>query len=382
MDIHQLRRRNEELSILNAIAQELNRELSLEKAMQSTLERVVALMSLRTGWIWLFTPEGDAAYVAASYQLPPVFYQSPELLTGTCYCIEKYRADDLDSAANISEITCSRLKNLTDGTEGLRYHASVPLFSSGKKVGILNVLSVQSQQLSTDKLQLLYTIGDMLGIAIERARLFGQSHQMGIIEERNRLARELHDTLAQDLTAISLKLETLSALWGSKDDNKLQQLLQETQSLTRNSLEEARRSVLDLRATPLEGHRLIEALEQLLQQGEAEGQLQGTFEVLGTYRPLSMRQEMGLYRIVQEAINNVIKHAEAKQLLLELSYQDETLLLSIQDDGCGFDPEAEPEGAFGLQGISERVKLLGGQLDLQSSPDLGTLVQINIPLSR
>ncbi len=380
MDIHQLRRRNKELSILNAIAQELNRELSLEKAMQSTLERVVSLLELKTGWIWLFTPEGDAAYVAASYNLPPILHDQPELLTGTCYCIERYLSDDLDKAFNISEITCSRLKNLTEGTADLRYHASVPLFASKHKIGILNVLSAQSQELSDSNLQLLYTIGDMLGIAIERARLFGQSHQMGIIEERNRLARELHDTLAQDLTAISLKLETISALWDSDQPDKLQSILQQTQDLTRRSLEEARRSVLDLRATPLEDRSLVEALEQLLQQANKDGGVAVHFEVVGTYRALPMRKETGIYRIAQEAINNVLKHAAAAQLVLSIAYQPEYLELSIQDDGRGFEPDVGPDLGYGLVGISERVNLLGGKLEIQSSPEIGTLIKAKILL--
>ncbi len=98
-------------------------------------------------------------------------------------------------------VTCSRLKNLVDGTDGLRYHASIPLYAHGKQLGVLNVASTDWRELSQEDLQLLYTVGDLLGIAVERARLFARSAHLGALEERNRLARELHDTLAQGLTA-------------------------------------------------------------------------------------------------------------------------------------------------------------------------------------
>ena len=133
-------------------------------------------------------------------------------MEGTCYCLDTFRQGDLAGAANVNVVTCSRLKNLIDGTDGLRYHASIPLVAHGRQLGVLNVASPSWREISPDELRLLYTVGDLLSIAIERARLFARSVELGAVQERNRLAREIHDTLAQGLTAITLQLEAADLL--------------------------------------------------------------------------------------------------------------------------------------------------------------------------
>lgn len=376
MDLQQLQQRNQELAILNQIAQDLNRETELQEALNATIRQTVHLLNLQTGWIWLVNSESKAVYLAAEYNLPPIFSEKPELLTGTCYCIDKYLTGSLENAANISEITCTRLKNLTEGTEGLRYHASIPLMVRDEKIGIMNVLSTNSQELSDNKLQLLYTIGDMLSIAIERARLFENSRQIGIIQERNRLAREMHDTLAQGLSGIALKLETIQVFLEQNELSKVAQLVDQSLNLTRCNLEEARRSVLDLRATPLQDHNLVEAIEKLV-SGLSGPDLTGIFTLHASYQKQSMRTELGLYRIVQEASQNIVKHAEASQFEISLSYVNE-LQLIIQDNGKGFEAKGASEG-FGLVGIQERVRLLHGQFNLDSHIGEGTTLTINIP---
>ncbi|MBC8077736.1 MAG: GAF domain-containing protein, partial [Chloroflexales bacterium] len=211
-DAAQLQRRNRELTILNTLAEALNRESDLRRALHTALTHVADAFALRTGWIWLIDEHSGAPYLAATLHLPPALAAAPARMDGSCYCLDTYQAGDLNGAANVNVITCSRLKGLIDGTEGLRYHASVPLYAHGKQVGVLNVASADWRELSPDDLRLLYTVGDLLGIAIARARLFAASAQLGALEERNRLAREIHDTLAQGLTAITLQLEAADAL--------------------------------------------------------------------------------------------------------------------------------------------------------------------------
>lgn len=378
MNLHELQARNQELSILNAIAQDLNRTITLDKALATALQQTVHLLQLKTGWIWLVAPEDGSSYMAASYNLPPIFKQRTDLLTGTCYCLDKYINDKFPDTANISEITCTRLKDLQQGTDGLRFHASVPLVSNEGKIGIMNVLSEHSQELSEAQLQMLHTIGDMLSIAIERARLFERSQQLGVIEERNRLAREIHDTLAQGLSGIALKLETTQALLENAKVDKANQWLAQTIEFTRQNLEEARRSVLDLRATPLQGHNLIEALRSLVEEVAAD--LDGKLAVSGTHQPLEQRAELGLYRIAQEALTNIRKHANCKAFQMRLDYEVDQLVLVIADAGRGFDLEEKSTG-FGLVGIRERVHLLRGSMNLQSTPDSGTRLEVRVPFT-
>lgn len=376
-----LSRRNRELSILNVIAQELNRQLDLDQSLHTALSQVAELLGLHTGWIWLLDEDSGASYLAAAQDLPPALANDRARLEGTCYCLDTFRSGDLDGAANVNVVACSRLKNLVDGTDGLRYHASIPLYAHGRQLGVLNVASTDWRQLSPGDLRLLYTVGDLLSIAIERARLFARSARLGALEERNRLARELHDTLAQGLAAIALQLELTDALLeDGTQPLAAQQAVQRALTLTRTNLEEARRSVLDLRAAPLEGQSLAEALAALATATAAQNELEVRFSATGGERPLPVRVESSLYRMAQEALSNVVRHAGASRAMVELIFAPGEVHLRIQDDGSGFDVTMVADDRFGLVGLNERARLLGGRLDVVSKPGAGTTLDIAVPL--
>jgi two-component system NarL family sensor kinase len=209
-----------ELTILKSIAEALNREVDLHRALHAALAQVAELFDLKTGWVFLLEDDTGKFYTAATLNLPPALADHPRRMGGTCYCLDTYREGDLEGAANINAITCSRLEKLRDGTEGLRHHASIPLYAHGRQLGILNVASTDWEKLSDDDLRLLHTVGDLLSMAIERARLFGQSATMGAVNERNRLAREIHDTIAQGMAAVALQLETADALLEAGTDRE------------------------------------------------------------------------------------------------------------------------------------------------------------------
>jgi two-component system NarL family sensor kinase len=380
-DANQLRRRNYELSILNTIARALNRSIELDQALQTGLSQVAELLGLHTGWVWLISEETGKTSLAASLNLPPALANAPHRMRGNCYCLDTYEDGDLEGAANVNVVKCSRLSGLVDGTDGLRYHASIPLYAHEKQLGVLNVASTDWRELSADDLRLLYTIGDLLSIAIERARLFARSAQLGIVEERNRLAREIHDTLAQGLTAVSLQLESADALLeAGADPQRIRKAIRQALGLTRANLEEARRSVLDLRAAPLEGRTLLKALEALAAEWRAKSGIAIHFEAAGEDRPLPVRIEAGLYRIAQEALTNISRHANAQHASLQLTLTPDQIHLIVEDDGQGFEPAQVPKDRYGLIGLNERARLLGGTLCLDSDPGNGTCLAVTIPL--
>lgn len=380
-EAEQLQQRNRELTILNTIAQALNRSVDLDSALHAALAQAAELFGLQTGWVWLLDEDNGETYLAAAQNLPPGLVKNPALMEGSCYCLDTYWAGDLDGAANVNVITCSRLRKLVDGTDGLRYHASIPLYAHGKQLGVLNVASTDWRELSPEDLRLLHTIGDLLSIAIERARLYARSAEFGASEERNRLAREIHDTLAQGLAGIALQLETADAsLESGAGPEQARRLIQQALSLTRSNLEEARRSVMDLRAAPLEGRALPEALALLAESISRESGLAVRCEVTGGGRSLPVRIETGLYRIAQEALANVVQHAAARQALVHLVAVPGQVTLSVEDDGIGFRPGQIPPERYGLLGLSERARLLGGSLRVESSPGEGTRLEVVVPL--
>lgn len=386
-ETEQLRARNRELSILNTIAEALNHQVDLSQALNTALKHIVALFNLQTGWVWLLHETTGDPYLAAALNLPAGLAADPRRMEGTryCYCLDHYRHGNMEEAANISIVTCTRLKDLVSGTAGLRNHASVPLRAYGKPLGLLNVVGTDWRELNPDELRLLHTVGDMVSSAVARARLFEQSAQLGIMEERTRLAREIHDTLAQALTAISLHLETADALLDTGQPDQAHDLVMQALQLTRASLDDARRSVLDLRAAPLEGRSLAEALTALCTTYSEPGTANGSQVTLslGEARPLAPRLEMGIYRIVQEALNNIARHAHAQHVHVAIHSTPDQVHVEIKDDGIGFDIDRlHHDGRFGLIGLNERARLLGGAFDIDSRVGAGTTLRVRIPITQ
>ncbi|HKT37564.1 MAG TPA: GAF domain-containing sensor histidine kinase [Ktedonobacterales bacterium] len=376
----ELQRRNRELSILNAIASALNSTVDLNEALHAALAQVAALLDLHAGWVWLLDEETCLPYLAASQDLPPGLANYPRRMEGTCYCLDTYTAGDLSGAANVNVVTCTRLKGLVDGANGLRYHASIPLYAQEKKLGVLNVASSDWRELAPDDLRLLHTIGDLLSIAVERARLFARSTQMGAVEERNRLAREIHDTLAQGIAGIALRLESADALAeANADPEQVRQSIQSALKQARQTLEEARRSVLDLRAAPLEGRTLAQAVAALAAASEPDDP-HITTNITGAAQPLPVRIEVGIYRIIQEALANIRRHAHARNATIQLEITPDALTAIVSDDGRGFNPERGLHGHYGLLGIRERARLLGGEAQVRSMRGRGTRMEVRIPL--
>lgn len=161
----------EYFSHLYEIASHLNKEFSLPAALRESLKKTVELLDLETGWIWLSQKDSKSVYLAASYELPPALSNHPERLSGWCYCLEKYFSGSIEEATNISEITCTRLKDIASGTRDLKFHATIPIITNGEKVGLINLLSGHRQQLDDKQLSILNTISELIGIAIQRTRL-------------------------------------------------------------------------------------------------------------------------------------------------------------------------------------------------------------------
>lgn len=386
----ELERRNRELSILNAIAGALNRQIDLRQALQTALAQVAELFGLETGWVFLAREDGRT-YLAAAQNLPDVFTDEPQRMQDDCTCLDSFLSGEMDAGANADIITCSRLKHIVSIADGLRYHATIPLYAqqvdgARRKLGVLNVASADWRDLGADDLRLLHTIGDVLGIAIERAQLFALSAEAGAAEERNRLAREIHDTLAQGLAAIAMQLETADALLddtaasASAAAERAQAAVQHALALARANLEEARRSVLDLRAAPLEGKTLREALTELLDDFSHRHKIAARLECSGAHHPLTARAEVCLYRVAQEALANAARHSGARHVTLRLFVLPDRAEITVDDDGAGFDPSQPAPERYGLIGLNERARLLGGALEVQSALGAGTRLRVSVPL--
>lgn len=373
--------RARELRILSAISEALNASTDVQQALERSLGLVAELLGLETGWVWLLDRKTEQFYCAAARNLPPYLREPVRMSHGECHCIGAFTDGDL-TPKNINVLECSRLRpaverNDTEATRGLAYHASIPLYFQDKPLGIMNITGPAWRRLSPAELQLLSTIAYQVGVAVERARMAEGRARLARAEERARIAREIHDTLAQRLTGIALQLEGAGRHLES-DPARARKRLERALAAAREGLEEARRSVLNLRADPLDGKTLQEALGALTRAFTSETGVRVRRQV-GLEGDLPPGTEAEVYRIVEEALTNVRRHAEATEVRLELR-AGKSLGLLVRDDGRGFDPDAVPEQRYGLMGMRERAELLDGHLRIRSVPGRGTVVALRAPL--
>ena len=206
-------------------------------------------------------------------------------------------------------------------------------------------------------------------------RYAAQAEELATIQERNRLAREIHDGLGHSLTVINMQIQGALAVL-DQDRARAEQILTRAQECARDALADVRHSVAALRAPPSERRPLPEALASLAAESDAAG-LPTTLVVAGVPRPLSPQTELTLYRAAQEGLTNVRRHACATRADVTLDYRDaERVRLEVRDDGLG---AASTDGGFGLLGLRERVQLLGGTLAIRTAPGQGLALRVELP---
>jgi signal transduction histidine kinase len=246
-------------------------------------------------------------------------------------------------------------------------------------IAVLYQRSVERRKLSEELAVANETRADMAAEnAGLQAQLLTQAREAGVLEERQRLAREIHDTIAQGLTGIVTQLEAAQRTGDAAEHDRR---IGNAKALARDSLAEARRSVEALAPQALENARLPEALAAEAARWSATSGVAADVTTTGDARPLHPEIEVTLLRIGQEALANVGKHASASRVALTLSYMEDEVRLDVLDDGSGFSKDdARPaEGGFGLVGMDQRVRRLSGQLEIESEPGRGTAVSASVP---
>jgi nitrate/nitrite-specific signal transduction histidine kinase len=262
---------------------------------------------------------------------------------------------------------------------------AVPVKIGNKVLGVLDIESTEVDAFSEADLYTAQTLADQLAVAIDNARLYEETRQIAVMEERNRMAREIHDTLAQGFSGIILQLEAAEqALDG--DAIAAERHLNQARSLARKSLAEARRSVWNLRPQALEQLPLVEAIKQEADKFRQGVEVDVGFSISGTRRDLPPEIEACLLRIFQESLTNVRRHAKATEVEVNLTFDESAVEMSIRDNGVGFRPRKsdgeKKRDTFGLISMRERARGLGGTFEVQSRRGKGTLVRVVIPTSK
>jgi nitrate/nitrite-specific signal transduction histidine kinase len=255
-----------------------------------------------------------------------------------------------------------------------RSELAVPLKIQDAVIGVLNVESDQINDFDETDLVVLQSLANQAAIAIENARLYKHAKELAVMEERQRLARDLHDAVTQTLFSSSLIAEVLPRLW-DRDHDEAWRRLEELRQLTRGALAEMRTLLIELRPSDLVEAELSDLLDQLTKATASRARIPITAEVEGDCSPPT-EVKVGLYRVAQEALNNVVKHAVASKVRVNLNCKSNRIVLSVIDDGRGFDKSKVPGEKMGLDIMRERVEAIGAELTIESTIGRGTEIKV------
>ncbi len=383
-------RRTRELITMNVIAEALNRSIDVRGALGRALGQLVELMHVDSGWIFL---RQDGAFQVMATERLPTELAANEMaaMRGDCRCLQMLQDGELVQAVNL--VNCLRLEKA--GWHQPR-HATVPLRTTTGVIGVMNLILPPGRTLSSRELITLSLIGHEIGLAAERTRLYEQVREKEALrgellqklisayeDERRRIARGLHDEAGQSLTALILNLEMAERAAPPNEQPRLARL----RSIAEDTLAELRRVIYGLRPTILDDLGLAAAIRWYVKETiEPRGlEVAMTLSGLDAQR-LPGHVETAVFRIVQETLTNVLKHANAHRVTVEVAQSDSQIQLRIADDGQGFEAASvsrSREGrGMGLMGMRERAELLGGTWKVSSRPGEGTRVEAVIPVER
>jgi PAS domain S-box-containing protein len=254
----------------------------------------------------------------------------------------------------------------------------VPMLIAGRVDGVIGIRFTRKRTFRAEEMELAQALANQTMLAMQLTRLSVQSRRSAVMAERNRMAREVHDTLAQGFTGVIVQLEAAADATSKGFVKDAGDHLDRAGELARESLREARRSVQALRPQALEENDLCAALSTLIKKMTAGTSLQAEFILRGQSRPLPPGWEENLLRIGQEVLTNALRHSQASHFSAQLAFTPGDVLLNLRDNGRGFDPESKQDG-FGLLGIRERVEGMGGRLTIESASGTGAEISITLP---
>jgi two-component system nitrate/nitrite sensor histidine kinase NarX len=380
--------RTQELDTISEVALIISQAGALEDVLKEALQKVLLAAGARGGLIQLFeeqntrvaTHRGLPTKIVRCFNraqkiedLPREIFPAQEHIlvrdieTGIC---EKLFANN---RCPESEESCLAM------TKEFSRFASVLLQSRRRPLGAIILFSDKENSFSPEVMQLMACIGNQLGVAIENARFYQRVEQLAVLEERTRISRELHDSLAQTLGWLSIKTEILDEDLKQGKIEKSHAEMTAIRRVVRDACYDVRESIDGLRTRPT-GDLSLTAATWIAEFRQRSG-LMTDFHAMDEKVPLSPAVETELLRILQEALTNVRKHAKAKQVRIDLQIKGNFAELVIEDDGSGFDYRVEQESShFGLRIMRERAESLGGTFDLLSEQGQGTRVMVSLPL--
>ncbi len=375
----QLHIRTRHLTALYSLNQVAGQSTDDDQLLGSLLKIVLEVMGSEMGFILLGDADGQVLGLAAQYQISDDIRQYfTEMQIQKTFWEEVLSSNSPLVVPNISEEP--RLPAVFKQMDWRGQNACIlaPLRARHQTLGLVGIFNVSVLDYSIEDINLFMNITDQLGNAVERANLAAQARQAAVIEERQRLARELHDSVTQLIYSQVLFAGAGLRVLDQGDLETLRYDLGRIDEAAQQALKEMRLLVYELRPAVYLQEGLVAALERRLDAVEKRGGINATLRVEGDLG-LDEALELSLYRIIEEALNNTLKHSSAKNVSIYIDAQPNSLRLEIHDDGSGFDPvEMANLGGMGLHNIRERTEALGGKIAIETGPNEGTRLMITI----
>jgi PAS domain S-box-containing protein len=369
--------RTHELSALYAVASVANEAIDLQVMLDKMLARTLAAVGLPRGAIHFLNTSGDQLHLAAQIGIPPEIENRIRTVTPgfglAGWVVERNQPLTLTNVSSDPRI-------LTIGqVSGYSVYLSAPLRSHGQVLGAISAFGDTEQRLNPETVALLTTIADQIGLAAESMRLRQQAQQAAVLEERQRVARELHDSVAQSLYSLTLLVSAGQRAAQDASLERTRRHLDRIGSTASQALKEMRLLVYELQPSTLGTEDLASALRRRLEAVEGHAHVHTQLRVEGaSHFPLPT--EIELYGIAQEALNNALKHALATTVTVRLAEAPEGVTLEVSDNGQGFElPQAEAKHGLGLTTMRTRASRLNGTLVITTAPQSGTSVKVTVP---
>ncbi|HEX6268695.1 MAG TPA: GAF domain-containing sensor histidine kinase, partial [Anaerolineales bacterium] len=265
--------------------------------------------------------------------------------------------------------------------EGVQQVINIPLFAKGRLVGAFNLGTHHARPITPEEISLLSSIGRQIAVAVENARLYDQAEHSAAIAERHRLSRELHDSVTQSLYSVTMYAEAAARLLTTGDTATAAEHLRELRHTAQEALREMRLLIFELRPPALAKVGLAAALQARLDSVELRSGMKTELQVEGEQdrEQFPRAAEEELYHIAQEALNNILKHANAQHVWVHLRFSEAETFLAIRDDGVGFTPTAAGNGGLGLASLRERAEKIGASMEIESTSGAGTEIRVVVP---
>jgi signal transduction histidine kinase len=379
-----VRERTRELEILNSIAAAVNRSLNLRDVFQYAIDTTGDALDLEVGAAFQLdeetAPGSDPLLTLLAHRgLSAGFLPVVRQLSLKGSMIEDALPAGGPLAWTPSEYRLEPVRRALV-QEGIAFGVSVPFVAQGRLLGAMVLGSHEERTMTAEELSLLASIGQEVSMAVKNARLYDRAQQAAALEERNRLAQELHDSVTQSLYSLTLYAEAAARMLEGGKPRKAAGQLRELGDTAREALQEMRLLIFELKPLELQRADLADALRARLDAVESRVGLKADLRVTGEVRigdPLKLE----LYHVAREALNNVLKHACARSVSVALTLSPDAATLEVSDDGKGFDPgTGRASGGLGLRGMAERARRVGGELAVHSCPGGGTTVSFRAPL--